>query len=433
MPLAELSLAGVVVLVNASFCELLGRSSAELVGCSLLDFTHPDDRDAMRAILDAAGEETPRQSRLEKRCIRGDGVAVWVRVTVMTLPEKRRVIAHVVDIDDLMAARHAAYAAQRRLAALIEHSSDLIVVLDDQGKLVEGNPAAERVLGWRVKDFLDTDMLELIHPDDLPTVLASLADTYANPGLRPAVTFRIGTADGRWVHLESIGNNQLSDPEIEGVIVNARDVSEAVRHRERTEANLDAVVTALALASEFRDPYTAGHQNKVARLSKAIGTRLGLAQEHVRGIALAASLHDIGKIAIPAEILTRPGRLSPIEFELVKTHCQIGHDILAGIEFGYPVAEIVLHHHERLDGSGYPHGLAGEAVSLGARIVGIADVIDAMSSHRPYRPSLGLDAALQELTRNSGTSYDAAVVVAAIEICSGAADPADPSEMSMTR
>jgi HD-GYP domain-containing protein (c-di-GMP phosphodiesterase class II) len=189
----------------------------------------------------------------------------------------------------------------------------------------------------------------------------------------------------------------------------------------------------LALASEFRDPYTAGHQNKVARLSKAIGTRLGLAQEHVRGIALAASLHDIGKIAIPAEILTRPGRLSPIEFELVKTHCQIGHDILAGIEFGYPVAEIVLHHHERLDGSGYPHGLAGEAVSLGARIVGIADVIDAMSSHRPYRPSLGLDAALQELTRNSGTSYDAAVVVAAIEICSGAADPADPSEMSMTR
>ncbi len=416
MPLVELSLAGVIVAVNDSFCALLGRSGSELLESSPLDFTHRDDLTATQAALEAIRDDPASSPQREKRYIRGDGSTVWVRVTAIALPGQDRVLVHVLDIDDLVAARNAACAAERRLAALIEHSSDLILVLDEQGKLVQGNPAAERVLGWKVTDFLDTDMLELVHPDDLPRVMASLAATFANPGLRPPITFRSATPDGRWVHLESIGNNQLDDPAVAGIIINARDVSEAVLHRERVERNLDAVVRALALASEFRDPYTAGHQNKVAELTTAIARRLELDEAQVRGVGLAASLHDIGKIAIPAEILTRPGCLSPIEYELVKTHSQVGHDILAGIDFAFPVAEIVLHHHERLDGSGYPHGLAGDEVSLGARIVAVADVIDAMSSHRPYRPSLGMDATFQELTGNGPRLYDTTVVDAAMEI-----------------
>ncbi len=173
---------------------------------------------------------------------------------------------------------------------------------------------------------------------------------------------------------------------------------------------LEAAIQAIASALEARDPYTAGHQRRVADLAAAIAREMGLAAEAVHGIHLAGSIHDIGKMAVPAEILTRPGRISDLEMALIRTHPQIGHDIIKGVDFPWPIRDTILHHHEKLDGSGYPLGLAGEAIALEARIVAVADIVEAMASHRPYRPALGVEVALAEIEKDAGTRLDADAV-----------------------
>jgi len=171
-------------------------------------------------------------------------------------------------------------------------------------------------------------------------------------------------------------------------------------------AFMQTVEVATAL-SEMRDPYTAGHERRVAEIAAAIGAELGLDARRQEGLRVAGHLHDIGKITIPSEILSKPGKLSAIEFQLVQGHAQASYDVLKGVEFPWPVAQVALQHHERIDGSGYPQGLKGEAILLEARIMAVADVVEAMSSHRPYRAGLGIDMALAEIERGRGTAYDA--------------------------
>lgn len=183
-----------------------------------------------------------------------------------------------------------------------------------------------------------------------------------------------------------------------------------LRDGQRLERSLDSTIRAIAATTEIRDPFTAGHQRRVSQLAAAIADRLGMDAEEIRGIALAADVHDIGKIAVPAEILTRPGRVSDVEFALIKTHSETGEGILAGIECPWPIASVVRQHHERLDGSGYPDGLRGDEILRGVLIVAVADVVEAMSSHRPYRPALGLAPALEEVRRGAGTRYDQTAV-----------------------
>lgn len=179
---------------------------------------------------------------------------------------------------------------------------------------------------------------------------------------------------------------------------------------------LNATVQALATTVEVRDPYTAGHQRRVAKLAVAIATEMGLPPERIEGLQLAAVLHDIGKINVPAEILASPRKLTAAEFEIIKTHPTVGYDILKDIRFSTPVARIVLQHHERLDGSGYPAGLMQEQILLEARILCVADVVEAMASHRPYRPGLGVPKALQEISEHKGQMYDSDVVSACISL-----------------
>lgn len=175
----------------------------------------------------------------------------------------------------------------------------------------------------------------------------------------------------------------------------------------RLQLSMEATIQAIAGTVEMRDPYTAGHQRRVAELATAIAQELGLTQDQVRGVHLAGVVHDLGKIHIPAEILSKPGKLTRIEFELIKAHPEAGYEILKGVDFPWPIAQIVFQHHERLDGSGYPRGLKADEILLEARIIAVADVVEAMSSHRPYRPSLGLGPALQEISANAGKYYDA--------------------------
>lgn len=178
---------------------------------------------------------------------------------------------------------------------------------------------------------------------------------------------------------------------------------------QRTQRGVIDLVSRLV---EARDPYTAGHERRVGALAAAIGAELGFDDDRCEGLRFAGQVHDVGKVSLPAEILVKPGRLTNWEFELVKSHTTVGHDLLAHLDFPWPLADVVRHHHERLDGSGYPDGLSGDAIGLEARIVAVADVVESMVSHRPYRPALSVDVAIAELDRGAGTHYDGLAVAA---------------------
>jgi len=214
------------------------------------------------------------------------------------------------------------------------------------------------------------------------------------------------------------------------VLVSVLDVTELVRARQELELShgrlqrvLEGSVRSLAALAERRDPYTAGHQERVAELACAIAAELNLPQEQIQGLRVAALLHDIGKIAVPAEILSKPARPSELEFAMIKSHPQVGYEVLAGIDFPWPVAEIVHQHHERLDGSGYPQGLKGEEILLEAQILAVADVVEAMASHRPYRPAHTLEETLEEIKTHQGVLYRSDVVAACVRLFSAKQPP----------
>ncbi|MDD4091942.1 MAG: HD domain-containing protein, partial [Smithellaceae bacterium] len=185
---------------------------------------------------------------------------------------------------------------------------------------------------------------------------------------------------------------------------------------EKLRQALESTVHAMAVAVESRDPYTAGHQRRVADLAYAIAVKMNLEPDQINGLRMASLIHDLGKISIPTEILTKPTKLTAIEFEIVKTHAQAGYEILKDIAFPWPIARIVLEHHEKIDGSGYPQHLKGEDLLTESKILTVADVVEAMASHRPYRPSLKLQEALDEITRNRGVLYDEDAVAACLTL-----------------
>jgi HD-GYP domain-containing protein (c-di-GMP phosphodiesterase class II) len=203
----------------------------------------------------------------------------------------------------------------------------------------------------------------------------------------------------------------------------SRDITERKQMEEKLQQTLDSLKKAIAAtiqimmsAVEVRDPYTAGHQLRSTNLACAIATERGLAQEKIDGIRMAGSIHDIGKLSIPAEILAKPTKLTTIEFSLIKEHSRSGYEMLKDVESPWPLAQIVYQHHERMDGSGYPRNLKGDDILMEARIMAVADVVESMASHRPYRPALGIDLALEEISRNKGILYDADAVDACLKL-----------------
>ncbi len=268
------------------------------------------------------------------------------------------------------------------------------------------NPAALATFGVSNEDVIGSNAFRFICPDDLERLTGRLDELLRRPGTSNTDKVHFVSSGGDIRVLEIVATNLLDDEVISGIVINGHDVTERDRYLASLEATLDAVTASVSTMVELRDPYTAGHQREVAGIAIAIARDLALSDDEVRGIEVAATIHDIGKIAIPAEILARPGGLSVVEFEMVKTHSLAGHDIVAEVPFPWPVAEMILQHHERLDGSGYPRGLAGEEILFGSRIVAVADVLSAMSAHRPYRAALGKAAALDELQANRGRLYD---------------------------
>ena len=302
------------------------------------------------------------------------------------------------------------------IPALVEHSPNLVVVVDGAGSVIFANPTALAMFGVSMEGAVGQTAFRFIHPEDLDRLIARFDELLSQPGTSSTDKIRFVSPTGDTRVLEIVATNLLEDGVISGIIINGHDVTERDHYLVSLEATLDAVTVSAANMVELRDPYTAGHQRQVAQIAVAIARDLVLPDKEVQGIEVAATLHDIGKIAIPAEILSRPGRLSAAEFAIVKIHCQAGHDIMAKVPFPQPVAEMILQHHERLDGSGYPQGLKGGDILMGSRIVSVADVLSAMASHRPYRPALGISAALDELRANSGRLYDMDAVDSVIRV-----------------
>ncbi|TFH42446.1 MAG: HD-GYP domain-containing protein [Chrysiogenales bacterium] len=211
--------------------------------------------------------------------------------------------------------------------------------------------------------------------------------------------------------------------QVSGAMVCARDVT-CHSHGEDSpddilwslRKSLDVTIKTISRTIDFKDPYTAGHQQRVSDLARAIATELGLPMDTINGIRMAGIVHDIGKISIPSEILSKPGRLHLAEFELIKIHPIIGFDILSSIDFPWPVAAAVLQHHERVDGTGYPYGITGSHIISEASIIGVADVVEALASHRPYRARIGTMEALEEIEKNAGVLYDNDVVDACLRL-----------------
>lgn len=252
------------------------------------------------------------------------------------------------------------------------------------------------------------DAMRKLHPD-LPVVVF----TGLNDEAVGVAAVKRGCQD---YLVKGQGDGQLIGRTITYAVERKAIEMERQQSAERMKRVLLQTVKAVSLTLEMRDPYTAGHQRRVAQLASAIGERLGLPRDQLEGLHTGALIHDLGKINVPSDFLSRPGKLSDAAFGVIKSHPDVGAEIVEGIDFPWPVSDMIRQHHERLDGSGYPGGLRGDQIILEARILAVADVVEAISSHRPYRPSLGLDAALREIQDRAGSAYDPAVVEACLAV-----------------
>jgi PAS domain S-box-containing protein/putative nucleotidyltransferase with HDIG domain len=307
--------------------------------------------------------------------------------------------------------------SERWYRILFNSGDDAVFVhgLSGKGELtrfVDANEVACRKLGYTRQEFLGLLPHQLLAPesarDDETLVQKLKTDKHV---LYEAT---LQSKDGRKLPV-AVNSHLIEFNNAATVISFARDLTDR-KHVEELQKTTRSIVLAMATIVDVRDPYTAGHQRRVAVLACAIGRELGLPKERIDGLEMAGDIHDIGKIRVPAEILSKPGKLTAPEMEIIRTHAEVGYEILKSIEFPWPVARIVRQHHERLDGSGYPDHLKGDQILLESRIICVADVVEAMSTHRPYRPGLGMDKALAEITEKRGTYYDPAVVDACLRV-----------------
>jgi PAS domain S-box-containing protein/putative nucleotidyltransferase with HDIG domain len=329
----------------------------------------------------------------------------------MDVQGEASVLSVVHDVTERKQAEQALRESEARYRGYVDNAPYGVFVCDENGRYLEVNKAAAELTGYAQEELVQLSIADLVAPE---------SHRWGQQYFARAV--RSGHASGNGVFLRKDGSTfparvdavRLAAMRYLGFIV---DISEQTRAGAELEASaaqlkqaLTATVAALGATTELRDPYTAGHQRRVAQLAGAIAAGLGWDEERIEMVTTAGLLHDVGKIVVPAEILAKPGRLSEPEMQIIRQHPTASAALIAGIEFGGPVAAIVNQHHERLDGSGYPQGLTGENILPEARILAVADVVEAMSSHRPYRAALGMEVALAEVREHAGITFDADVV-----------------------
>ena len=409
---------------NPAAESLFGRTKSEAVGrvIPLLDSgCSVDFADLLRRA--ATGEAI---SGTELRYERWDGSTVYASVSLAPAASivgnrrgPRAIIGLFEDITQRKQAEALLRESEERFRSVFEDGQLGMAIVDTDTRIVQANRRMAELFGCAPRELAGVIVKDLSHPDDVADVGARIERLAAgnidyfdaeDRYIRKDGSTLIGRVVGTLIGSADEARSRHIIVMLEDVTARRQTQEELSNTMAKLRQSMRQAILAMAHIVEVRDPYTAGHQERVACLARAISQTLGLPEDEVSGIYYASLVHDIGKISIPGEILSKPGRLSSAEFALIRVHPQAGYDIVRSIDFPWPVNDIVMQHHERLDGSGYPQGLAGDQISYGAMIVAVADVVEAMSSHRPYRPALGVEAALDEIRKNRGRLYDPGVV-----------------------
>ena len=413
---------GITEYMDTRGAELFGLEAQEVCVRSWFDLIHPDDvAEARRAWRDVIRQGTPYEMQMRMRSASGtyramiergspivgrDGtIDRWVGTLTDTELERQDGEGRRQLENDAIETRAFldTFQTNAPLGILFIDREFRYVRVNDKVAAIHGSRTIEEHVGHTVAEVVPSlwTQLELAYRSVLET-----GEPISNLELNGQTA-----EDPGHVHswLESISPVRVGD-EIVGLGIVLIDITDRKRSEMALAALTEAAVDAIAAAAEARDPYTAGHQRRVAELSVAIAGELGMEPNDIEGVRIAAKIHDVGKLRMPSEILNKPGALRDSELALLREHVQAGYEIVQGIDFPWPIATMILQHHERMDGSGYPMGLAGEQILLGARIIAVADVVHAMASHRPYRPSRGLAAALRHIELERGTRLDRDVV-----------------------
>ncbi len=331
----------------------------------------------------------------------------------------RRAIQESQAYRDRIKAEKALQESEQQYRLLAETAHDLILIVDLEGNIFYANEAGAYYLGYSREMMTGMNISYFLYSDSFAIEEKNRSKRINLRKNGFPFELKLVDSDNRAIPYEVSSSPFIKDKEVIGVLYIARNISKRkeVENKLKNSLNelrktMNATIMTMAKVVETRDPYTAGHQRNVSRLATSIAEEIGLTEKEKEGIRVASLLHDIGKLDIPSDLLSKPRKLTEVEFNLIKSHCEIGADILKNIDFPWPISRLILQHHERLDGSGYPKGLTGKEIDIGAKIIAVADVVEAMSSHRPYRPALGLEKALQEVQNNSGILYDQDIVKA---------------------
>lgn len=398
--------------VNEAFTRWSGYSRSRIVGSSLNDsrlLFNPEDRRRIIEELKVSEEINGMEILMLQKGGRIRNVLLSVRI--IRIDQERYLLALANDVTERRQ-------TEERFRNIFENAQEGIMQSTPEGRFILVNFSLAQMLGYdSARDLSNsiTDINKQLYVDSGER--AKLVEIMEQQGFVRNYEVRFYKKDGSiiWVSISvrTVRSEKGKIAYYEGVIADITDKKESV---ERLRNALDGTVRAIAAMVETRDPYTAGHQRRVSDLARSIAVEMDLPEDRVEGLHVAATIHDIGKIAVPAEILSKPTKLTKIEFILIQTHVQAGYDILKDVEFPWPVAMMVVEHHERINGSGYPNGLTGDKLLLESRILAVADVVEAMASHRPYRASLGIEPALQEIEKNKGILYDVEVANACLRL-----------------
>lgn len=404
---------GRIVSANAQALSLTGRSETDLLGTKIISFFASEHQDQIRDLLSG-------KKKAEKEISEECPVSFCKHlVTLNIIPLQDHAVVIINDITERKRKEKELRESQDRFRFLVDNMLDAAVIVDRKGKTLFANNAAAKLIGLDTPGhLLGKQIADFIHHDSMRTAIRNYLKVNRRLG-QTLTEYKIITPNGEEKDIEGLGTDIMFNG-MPAHILTLRDITARKQAEEqirqgivRLSKNLEEAVISLASAFEMKDPYTAGHQRRVTDIACAIARKMAIDDEQYQGLRLASLVHDIGKINVPAEILSKPGKLTQPEMDLIRSHSEAGYNILKKINFPWPIAQIVRQHHERLDGSGYPLALMGDEILMEARIIAVADVIEAMASHRPYRPSLGIEKALQEIEANQGILYDEAVV----EVC----------------
>lgn len=414
---------------NKAAEKIFGYSAQEALGKDLHTFLVPQ---RYRAVFregfskfKTAGQGPVIGKTLELEATRKDGTKIPIELSVSAtrLKGEWNAIGIIRDITERKLAEKTLKESEELYKDLVEKAGVAILIDDQEGNFKYCNKRYAEIFGFSVEEMKEQSIRSIVHPDDIERVMRYHKGRLEGKKVPSRYELKGIRKDGSAIYLEVYAVVLKEGGKGLGTRSYLWDITER-KHAEKNIRQsiaalrklLGGVINVIVSLVEVKDSYTSGHQSRVADLARTIATEMGLSKDQIEGIRSAGVMHDLGKICVPAEILSKPSKLNESEFELIKAHSQVAYDILKDIEFPWPIARIIYQHHERMDGSGYPQGISGEDICLEARILAVADVVEAMASHRPYRPALGIDKALDEILTNRGRLYDPEVVDTCVKL-----------------